>query len=362
MARAASPDGAAGGSKPRFRPLVLTTLVLLVLTGITCVALLRASTCGSSVLSTVPGLTRRGQQLRLAGNDSAATLPDTDGATSSSSSSRQRYAASGTAAANTATAAAAPAAEGDIRLFVGVLSAASNVQARQAVRETWGADSRLARVVFVSLRPTSNESFWQLRKEAAQYSDVLVTSSVDEGYYNITYAVLDIFRAAAAMGPAVSHVMKTDDDCYVRVSPLLIALSGMTRHWLYAGWPMITGTVIRGHGDGWHVVPYSNWASDTPVRYGFGLGYVLSSDLAQQIAAGAPHVLMRPDNLLIIEDVAVGYIVDFIGRDQNVTVQYDDSMPMSVNGCRPQDIVVHIAQTPKWRVLRCMHETGGSCC
>lgn len=33
----------------------------------------------------------------------------------------------------------------EVRLFVGVLTLGSNFQARQAIRETWGSDSRLHR-------------------------------------------------------------------------------------------------------------------------------------------------------------------------------------------------------------------------
>lgn len=155
----------------------------------------------------------------------------------------------------------------DIQLFVGVLSAARNWEARQAIRETWGGDPRLARVAFFMLRPGDNATWAAVRREAAQHRDVLVTANVQEHYFNITAAVLDMFKAAAAAGPHISHFMKTDDDCFVRVPLLLAALARMPRERLYSGYPMLPGSVLRAPG--WHQVPYANWASDAPVRYGW---------------------------------------------------------------------------------------------
>ena len=111
-----------------------------------------------------------------------------------------------------------------VRLFVGVLSAPDHVEARQTIRETWGSDVRLARVMFFVLRPRGNTAFRQLRQEAVTAGDVVITSEVYTHYNHITYAVLDIFKSAAMLGNDITHVLKTDDDAYVRWSLLLPAL------------------------------------------------------------------------------------------------------------------------------------------
>jgi hypothetical protein len=114
------------------------------------------------------------------------------------------------------------------RVFVGVLSSAANSKSRQIIRQTWGADPLLAasgsRVMFFCLRPSSNAAFRELRREAAAARDIFVTSEVAEGYYNITYAVLDILKVAAALSDGFSYVVKTDDDVYLRPALLLAAL------------------------------------------------------------------------------------------------------------------------------------------
>lgn len=247
----------------------------------------------------------------------------------------------------------------DIRLFVGVLSASGNIEARAAIRNTWGADQRFVRLMFFVLQPKDATVFKAIRQEATVLGDVFVTSEVMEDYYNITYSVLDIFKAAVVM-ESVTHVVKTDDDVYFRPSLLLDALQDMPKQWLYAGGPdMGHGSVIRQPG--WHYVPYSNWASDEPVRYAYGWGYVLSIDLVREIAAGAPHLIMPANNLLIIEDVAVAYWVDYVGREQNASIAYR-KLHVASGQCNVNAVFFEVKQRPAWPVISCMYNRSGQCC
>jgi hypothetical protein len=245
-----------------------------------------------------------------------------------------------------------------LRLFVGVLSSPTNLEARQTIRATWGSDKGITVLRFFVLRPQQDAVFKQLRHEAANIGDVVITSGVYNDYYNITYAVLDLFRTAAVLGDAITHVMKVDDDCYVRMPLLLPALDAMPSQWLYAGWPMVPQGVVRTPG--WHHVPYKNWPRDDPVKYGYGWGYVVSRDFVQHIAAGAPHVIMPAENLLIIEDVAVAYWIDFVSKDLNVTTNIR-VLKLSET-CREDLAVYHIKGKPKLPTLSCMHNRQGACC
>lgn len=263
---------------------------------------------------------------------------------------------------------------GNVSVFVGVLSKADNFATRRAVRHTWGSDVRLGRVVFSVLRPASNETFSQLRAEAAEHGDIIVTSEVADAYNNLTYATLALFRAAAVNADRMTHLFKTDDDCYINVALLLDALHALPRTRLYSGYNMRSHEPIRCVPCA-NSVPYSNWASDEPFpRYGYGLGYLLSMDVVQRIAAGVPHVVMRPNSLLVVEDTAVGVWVDHIVQRDGYDVTYDLSMEAHINfgrgcnnrTCRHDDIVSHIvpdrvnATIPD--TLECLHQQGTTCC
>lgn len=153
-------------------------------------------------------------------------------------------------------------------LFVGVLSAAKNAAARQAVRDTWGSDSRIARIMFVVLLPKSNATLLQLQAEAVGYSDLTVVHEVAEDYKHLTYATLTVFRAAAALGPHIQYVMKTDDDCYIRLPLLMKSLASAPRMWAYAGWPMRETPIPRPPSK-WGI-PTELWPSNASVVYGYG--------------------------------------------------------------------------------------------
>lgn len=153
-------------------------------------------------------------------------------------------------------------------LFVGVLSAAKNAAARQAVRDTWGSDSRIARIMFVVLLPKSNATLLQLQAEAVGYSDLTVVHEVAEDYKHLTYATLTVFRAAAALGPHIQYVMKTDDDCYIRLPLLMKSLASAPRMWAYAGWPMSERPIPRPPSK-WGI-PTELWPSNASVVYGYG--------------------------------------------------------------------------------------------
>ena len=245
-----------------------------------------------------------------------------------------------------------------IRPFVGVLSSPSNFQAREMIRATWGSDKRVARLMFFTLRPQSNTQFRDLRREAAQAGDVVVVAEVLSHHHNITYSTYEIFKTAARIG-GFTHVLKTDDDCYVRWNNLLPALADMPTEWLYAGWPMRFGEV---HRDGRYAVPLRNWSHRKTARYAYGWGYVVSMDIAKEIAAGAPLMVMEPGNMLVLEDVAVGYWILAISLDRHVGINY--KLLASRQNCSESSQVVHLKPTTgtPWDMMQCMFQSGGQCC
>eukprot|EP00775_Hariotina_reticulata_P003893 gene3893-4147_t len=233
--------------------------------------------------------------------------------------------------------------ESDVRLFVGVLSRSNNSVVRQAIRDTWAKDKRLAQVMFFVLRPTSNETFRAIREEAVQFNDVFVISHKYEDYFSITYSTLEIFKAGSVV-PGITHVLKTDEDCFIRVDNMLEALENAPKTWMYGGGPLGTGEVINRDptAKGRIYVPYSNWGSDDPLpTYAWGHGGVLTIDLVKHIAVGAPHMVMQADNLFVLEDASTGLWVKYIGEEQQHFINYVN-LPFDRTICRPTDALTHL--------------------
>ena len=249
-----------------------------------------------------------------------------------------------------------------IRPFVGVLSSPGNFHARQIIRSTWGADKRVSRLMFFTLRPQSSLHFKQLRREAADLGDLVVTAEVLTHYHNITYSTYEIFKTAARIG-GFTHVFKADDDSYFRWNLLLPALESLPTEWLYAGYPMKSEQIRR---TGKHGVTHQyNWPFPRTPPYAYGWGYVVSMDIAKEIAAGAPLALMEPGRLLPLEDVSVGFWVDYIRQDREVNINYRVLQAERTDRkCTEKSLVVHLKPTTgtPWDMMLCMFHTEGHCC
>lgn len=72
-------------------------------------------------------------------------------------------------------------------------------------------------------------------REAAARQDLVVLPHTQESYFNITHQTLEMCRMAA-MDPAITHLLKVDDDSYVHVDRLVFRLQRLPRAKLFAGY------------------------------------------------------------------------------------------------------------------------------
>lgn len=250
----------------------------------------------------------------------------------------------------------------DAMVYVGVLSGSTNTQKRMAIRRSWGSDPRLQRVVFVVANPIGNSSLLEvIRKEALQYQDLILLSYIEEHYFNLAYQTLEIFRSAYAFGRPITHVMKCDDDSYVHVSRLLELLAVHPWERTLVGHLTPYFVAIRQPGHKWYLSK-EEWPADrTDVPYPNGPGYLVTKDLANELAAGAA-VKCMPGKFLKFEDVAMGLWIDCLRKQRNLYVNAvsDGRFNADVlNSCTDQDIVSHY-RTPQQ--MLCMFDRGGTCC
>jgi hypothetical protein len=166
------------------------------------------------------------------------------------------------------------------------------------------------------------------------------------------------------MGPSIDYLVKADDDCYLRVSKLLNALESMPRHWLYSGYSM---QAIPTPRDGRWAIPFETWPHPMTAPYSYGLAYVLSMDLVRHVAAGGLHAAMDADNVIPIEDIAVGIAVEAIGFWEGADITYDTRMPYSIQGCDDASVFVQMPKKVRdgavySEIMYCMHNQQGRCC
>lgn len=245
-----------------------------------------------------------------------------------------------------------------VKLFVGVLSASSNRDKRDAVRGTWALHPALLRVVFVVSRPRTPQLLASIRREASIHNDIVFLGHVEEHYHNITHQTLEIFRTAAAYSGPVTHVMKCDDDSYIHVDRMLQFLEQHPFNHTWAGVISTTFAPIRDPSSKWHVSK-AEWAADVSnIKWSNGPGFVITADLVHLLVAGGV-VACAPGPLFKLEDVAVGSWLSCLEKEQNITIHLANSGRFNLGGCAEDDLLSHYMSPDK---MRCMILQGGKCC
>ncbi|KAL4430053.1 hypothetical protein ABPG77_004423 [Micractinium sp. CCAP 211/92] len=244
----------------------------------------------------------------------------------------------------------------DIRLFVGVLSAAERRDRRDAIRATWGTHPGAYRLLFFLARPNATmfDAVWA---EAVEHRDMVVLGHIAEHYHNITHQTLEMLRFAAA-DPSVTHVLKTDDDSYVHFDRLLHRLAATYRERLFLG--HIENPGGRPHRDPGHpwFVSREEWPEERFPPWAHGAGYVLSADLAAELAPGTAFAASEGGHLFKLEDIALAGWLEWAAARRGFRVHLVKDRRFNYEGCRFGDLVSHYMKPEQ---LRCMWERQGRC-
>ncbi|XP_037313131.2 beta-1,3-galactosyltransferase 2-like [Pungitius pungitius] len=186
---------------------------------------------------------------------------------------------------------------------------ARQVEARNAIRETWGNESvapahRLIRLFLLGTNGGELGLLQQrmLEAESRRYHDVIQQDFVDS-YKNLTIKTLMGMNWVAVHCPQASYVMKTDSDVFVNTEYLIHKLLGPDQQ-LRKNY--FTGNNMRGYAPNrnknskWYMSP-ELYPSDKYPTFCSGTGYVFSGDLARKIYRVSLRV-----RRLHLEDVYVG--------------------------------------------------------
>ncbi|MBN3293765.1 B3GT2 galactosyltransferase, partial [Polypterus senegalus] len=182
------------------------------------------------------------------------------------------------------------------------------IEARNAIRQTWGNDSfapgiHFIRLFLLGLGKEQNGPLQQsILEESRRFHDIIQQGYLDT-YYNLTIKTLMGMNWVATHCPSVRYVMKTDSDMFVNTEYLvqkLLRPDLPPKHNYFTGYLMRGYAPNRNKDSKWYMPPELYPSERYPV-FCSGTGYVFSGDLAEKI-----YKVSLSIRRLHLEDVYVG--------------------------------------------------------
>lgn len=193
--------------------------------------------------------------------------------------------------------------------------APQQLEARNAIRSTWGNESvvqgkniTVLFVVGLTGREDEAKQQEQLILESQQYHDLIQSNFIDT-YRNLTIKTMVIMDWLAKHCPQASYAMKIDSDMFLNVEnliSLLIAQDTPKVNYM-TGMVMWDRPVIRDQYSKWYV-PKESFPEDTYPTYLLGMGYVFSNDLPEKLVNASKDV-----PAFNIEDAYIGACLKRLG-------------------------------------------------
>lgn len=197
-----------------------------------------------------------------------------------------------------------------------IATEARQVEARNAIRQTWGNESVVPALRFIRLfllgRNVGELGILQqrmLEAESQRHHDIIQQDFTDS-YKNLTFKTLMGMNWVAHHCPRAGYVMKTDSDMFVNTEYLIYKL---LRPEMKPKTNYFTGNNMRGFGPNrnknskWYMSP-ELYPNDKYPTFCSGTGYVFSGDLARKIYQVSLSV-----RYLHLEDVYVGICLAKLG-------------------------------------------------
>ncbi|KAL4360807.1 hypothetical protein GQ457_04G006560 [Hibiscus cannabinus] len=240
---------------------------------------------------------------------------------------------------------APPLPDGNVELFIGILSAGNHFAERMAVRKSWMQhklikSSKIVARFFVALNGRKDINVG-LNKEAEYFGDIVIVPYMDN--YDLVVLKTVAICEYGVHTVAAKYIMKCDDDTFVRVEPVIKEAKKLGDKSLYIGNMNYYHRPLRV---GKWAVTYEEWPEEEYPPYANGPGYILSSDIARFIIDEFEKHKLR---LFKMEDVSMGMWVEKFNSSK--AVEYRHSMKFCQFGCIEDYYTAHY-QSP--RQMICM--------
>ncbi|OMP01001.1 hypothetical protein CCACVL1_03205 [Corchorus capsularis] len=240
---------------------------------------------------------------------------------------------------------APPLPNGNVELFIGILSAGNHFAERMAVRKSWMQhtlikSSKVVARFFVALNGRKEVNA-ELKKEAEYFGDVVIVPYMDN--YDLVVLKTVAICEYGVRTVAAKYIMKCDDDTFVRVDAVIKEARKVGDKSLYIGNMNYYHKPLR---NGKWAVTYEEWPEEEYPPYANGPGYIVSTDIAQFIVAEFEKHKLR---LFKMEDVSMGMWVEKFNSSR--AVEYQHSLKFCQFGCIEDYYTAHY-QSP--RQMLCM--------
>lgn len=198
-------------------------------------------------------------------------------------------------------------------LVLMVTVAPHDVEARNAIRQTWGSQSVVRGEVVLTLfmlglaREASAEHK-MLAGENLKHRDLIQSNFLDS-YDNLTIKTMVIMDWLATRCPTAAYAMKVDSDMFLNIDNLVIMLQrpDTPKKDYLTGYLMVDRPVVRSKDSKWYVSEEA-FPEPTYPAYTLGMGYIFSNDLPGKLVEASKTV--TPFN---IEDAYVGMCMKKLG-------------------------------------------------
>ncbi len=141
-------------------------------------------------------------------------------------------------------------------LAIVVASAPNGFTRRNSIRGSWGIHSsrenpekKLVKIVFLIGHSKDSKLMGLVKRENEIYGDI-VFGAFQEDYRNLTYKTRLGLKWAHFHCQA-DYFLKTDDDVFINVIPLIRWLKNKSRNKFYSGWCNFNSPVVRDPNNKW---------------------------------------------------------------------------------------------------------------
>ncbi|KAH0817334.1 hypothetical protein GEV33_005457 [Tenebrio molitor] len=199
-------------------------------------------------------------------------------------------------------------------LLVMVCSGASNVEARNAIRETWGRERLILGnnvSLFFLLGETANSSLqYDIMLESDRFGDIIEERFIDS-YNNLTLkSVVMLKLVSSYCANSTKYLLKIDDDMFVNMHLIVkMLMDRNTTTGLLMGKLICGARPIKDTNSKWYSPRYMYPGRVYP-NYLSGTGYLMSADVADKLYKTA---LRTP--IFHLEDV---YVTGICAKKANV--------------------------------------------